>query len=402
LLTGASMPVANGAARVSEPGARIAGAFDVFARRGAALTTLMVCIALVAVSAWQVPSRHFGDEHPGANELLPDARYNRDGKLFTSRFLHRMDLLSLIVEVPKDSCIDYEVIEYVDRLTWHMQNVSGVNSVMSATPVARYLTAMWNEGNPKWTGIPRNRYALMQAMSSVPSSLEVFNADCSVLTVQVFTDDHADQTVRRVTAAARAFRDQNPSDRIRLRLASGGIAVQAATNDVLEVAERPMLLWTGAAAFLLALLGWRSWRAALACCAPLVLGTLLGYAFMTWLGIGVMTSTLPVLVLGIGIGSTFAFYLCERLHQELAQGADLPAAWRRTLRQTGPAVICMALTLALGCAVWSFSAITGQAETGRLLAFLLPLHGLLALTVLPAVAVMLGVRAPNSRWRNEA
>ena len=394
--------VANGAARVRELGARIAGAFDVFARRGPALTTLVVCIALVAVSVWQVRSRHFGDEHPGANELRPDARYNRDGNLFTSRFLHRMDLLSLIVEVPKDSCIDYEVIEYVDRLTWHMQNVSGVDSVMSATPVARYLTAMWNEGNPKWTGIPRNRYALMQAMSSIPAALEVFNADCSVLTVQVFTDDHADQTVRRVTAAARAFRDQNPSDRIRLRLASGGIAVQAATNDVLEAAERPMVLWTCAAAFLLALLGWRSWRAALACCAPLVLGTLLGYAFMTWLGIGVMTSTLPVLVLGIGIGSTFAFYLCDRLHQELAQGADLPDAWRRTLRQTGGAVICMALTLALGCAVWWLSAITGQAETGRLLAFLLPLHGLLALTVLPAVAVMLGVRSPNSRRRNEA
>jgi hypothetical protein len=62
----------------------------------------------------------------------------------------------------------------------------------------------------------------------------------------------------------------------------------------------------------------------------------------------------------------------------------------------------MALTLALGCAVWSFSAITGQAETGRLLAFLLPVHGLLALTVLPAVAVLLGVRPPNSRRRNEA
>ena len=38
--------------------------------------------------------------------------------------------------------------------------------------------------------------------------------------------------------------------------------------------------------------------ASLACCAPLVLGTLLGYAFMTQLGIGVMTSTLPVLATG--------------------------------------------------------------------------------------------------------
>ena len=79
-----------------------------------------------------------------------------------------------------------------------MQNVPGVHSVMSATPVARYLTAMWNEGNPKWTGIPRNRYALTQAMSSVPAALGVFNADCTVMLVQVFTDDHEEETVRRV------------------------------------------------------------------------------------------------------------------------------------------------------------------------------------------------------------
>lgn len=392
---------ARRAARSRELGARIAGPFAAFARRGPAITTLLVCIALVAVSAWEVRSRHFGDEHPGANELLPGSRYNSDANLFTSRFEHRMDLLDLIVEVPKESCIDFEVIEYLDRLTWHMQNVPGVHSVMSATPVARYLTAMWNEGNPKWTGIPRNRYALMQAMSSVPSALGVFNDDCSVMRVQVFTDDHEDRTVRRVTAAARAFRDQNPSDRIRLRLASGGIAVQVATNEVLEAAEGPMLLWTFAAALLLAMLAWRDWRAALSCCAPLVLGTLLGYAFMTQLGIGVMTSTLPVLALGIGIGSTFGFYLWDRLRRGLAEGADLPDAWRQTLRQIGGAVIGMTLFLALGSVVWWFSAITAQAETGRLLAFLLLVHGLLALTVLPAVAVILGVSSPHPRRRAE-
>jgi predicted RND superfamily exporter protein len=381
---------AHRAVRMHELGTRLAGAFGAFARRGPAFVVVGVCVVLFALSARQLPGRHFGDEHPGSTELRPGSRYNRDAHLFTSRFVHRMDLLSLIAETPKESCIDYEVIDYIDRLTWHMQNVPGVHSVMSATPVARYLTAMWNEGNPKWTGIPRNRYGLMQAMSSVPSALGVFNADCSVMLVQVFTDDHEEKTIRRVTGAAKAFRDANPSERIRLRLASGGIAVQGATNEVLEAAERPMLFWALAAAFVLAMFGWRDWRAPLACCAPLVLGTLLGYAFMTQLGIGVMTSTLPVLALGIGLGSTFAFYLWDRLRQALAQGAELPEAWRQTLRQAGGAVIRMALVLVLGAAVWGFSAISLQAEMGRLLAVLLLVHGLLAVTVLPALAALLG------------
>jgi predicted RND superfamily exporter protein len=393
---------ASRAARSHELGARVAGAFGALARRGPAMVVLGVCALLLAVSTWQFRGRHFGDEHPGSAELLPGSRYNRDANLFTTRFEHRMDLLSLIAETPKDSCIDYEVIEYLDRLTWHMQNVPGVHSVMSATPVARYLTAMWNEGNPKWTGIPRNRYALMQAMSSVPGALGVFNDACTVMLVQVFTNDHQDQTVRRVVAAARAFRDENPSDRIQPRLASGGIAVQAATSEVLEAAEWPMLLWPLTAAFVLATLAWGTWRAALACYAPLALGTLLGYAFMTQMGIGVTTSTLPVLAVGIGIGSTFVFYLWDRLRQGLAQGADLADAWQQTLRQAGGAVVCMALTLALGAAVWRFSALTLQAEMGRLLTFLLLVHGLLALTLPPALAALLGAGSPHRDRRTGA
>jgi len=390
---------ASRAARAHEAAARIAGAFRAFARRGPAIAVLGICVVLLSAATWQARARHFGDEHPGASELRPDARYNRDANLLTSRFVHRLDLLDLIVEAPKESCIDYEVIEYVDRLTWHMQNVAGVDSVMSATPVARYLTAMWNEGNPKWTGIPRNRYALMQAMSSVPSALGVFNDDCSVMMVQVFTNDHKEQTVRRVTAAARAFRDQNPADKIRLRLASGGIAIQAATDEVLEAAERPMLLWTFTAILILAVLGWRDWRAALACGAPLALGTLLGYAFMVQLGIGVTTATLPALVLGMGVGSTFTYILWEALRQGLTRSTNFAEAWRQALQDTGGAVICMALTLTLGSAIWWFSAITAQAETGRLLAFLLPVHVLLALTLLPALAALFHGRPAQGTGR---
>jgi predicted RND superfamily exporter protein len=382
-------------------GEKVAGLFGACARARPAAFVLVASAILLAVSAWLAPGRHFGDEHPGATELKPSARYNRDANLFTGHFDIRMDLLLLIVEVPKDSCLDYEVIDYIDRLTWHMQNVPGVHSVMSATPVARYLSAMWNEGNPKWSGIPRNRYALMQVMSSIPAALGVFNKDCSVMQVQVFTDDHSEQTVRAVTEAARSFREQNPSDRIRLRLASGGIAIQAATDEVLASAELPMLLWPLAGILLLAVLAWRDWRAALACALPHALATLLGYAVMRATGTGVTTATLPVLALGIGIGSTFSFYLWSDLRRRLAQGVELPDAWPLTLRETGGAVTGIALTLAAASAVWWFSAITAQAEAGRLLAFLLPAHWLLALTLLPALAVLTGVEAtpePGEEW----
>jgi predicted RND superfamily exporter protein len=382
--------VAEISSRARQLGTRTAGLFGAFAGRYLAVVTVIAGCTLLAVSAWQIRDRQLGDEHPGAGELTPDSRYNRDARLFTERFDLRMDLLLLIAEVPKDACIDYEVIDYIDRLTWHMQNVTGVHSVMSATPVARYLSAMWNEGNPKWTGIPRNRYALMQVMSSIPAALGVFNNDCSVMQVQVFTDDHGERTVRAVADAARGFRDNNPSEKVRLRLASGGLAVQAANNEVLADVEQPMLLWPLAAIVILALFAWRDWRAALACTAPHVLATALGYAFMARSGIGVTTSALPILVLGIGMGSTFSFYLWDNLRRGLTRGIDLAESWRDALQRCGGGVVCMALALTLTSAIWWFSSITAQAEAGRLLALLIPLHALLSLTLLPAMATVTG------------
>lgn len=383
--------------RAQQLGSRVAGLFSAFARPRIAKVTVIAGVALFACAAWQAGNRHLGDEHPGANELLPGSRYNQDANLFTARFDLRMDLLLLIAEVPKDSCVDYEVIDYIDRLTWHMQNVPGVHSVMSPTPVARFLNAMWNEGNPRWSGIPRNRYAIMQVMSSVPAALEVFNSDCSLMQVQVFTDNHRGETVRAVTAAARTFRDQNPSDKVRLRLASGGLAIQAATNEVLARAEKPMLVWPLAAIWVLALIAWRDWRAGLACLAPQMLATGLVYAFMATMGIGVTTTTLPVVALGTGLGSTFSFYLWDNLRRGLVEGVDLSGAWGQALQRCGGGVFCMALALTLTSAVWWFSTIAAQAEAGRLLTLLIPLHVLLSLTLLPAMAQLLNGRPLSIR-----
>src|SRR3546814_937310 len=54
-------------------------------------------------------------------------------------------------------------------------------------------------------------------------------------------------------------------------------------------------------------LAYRDWRATICCCAPLILATFVGYWFMSWQGIGLKVSTLPVLVLAVGIGVDYAF-----------------------------------------------------------------------------------------------
>ena len=53
------------------------------------------------------------------------------------------------------------------------------------------------------------------------------------------------------------------------------------------------------------------------------------------------------------------------------------------------ATIFTAITLAIGVATWSFSQLKFQADMGELLAFMFMINLVMAMTVLPAISVVL-------------
>jgi len=346
-------------------------------------------LVLLAVAIWQGRGRHVGDLHPGATELRPDALYNVDAGLITERFDFGLDVLSVMAVTKPDSCIDYATLDHLDRFGWHMSNVPGVMSVMSMPVVSRFINAAWNEGRLEWRALPRDEIALMQVTSSVPSGLGATNADCTLMPVQIFTEDHRAETIRRVTEAADAFIAANPSDRVELRMASGNVGIQAATNETLEAAELPMMLWAYASIVLIVFVTYRDWRAVLCCCLPLIVATFLGYWFMKALEIGLKVATLPVMVLAVGIGVDYAFYIYGRLQFHMRRGETVVRAYQQALFETGNAVAFTGVTLAAGVATWAFSPLQFQADMGLLLCFMFTINMIMAVTALPALAVVL-------------
>lgn len=364
--------------------------------RNAAIGTV-VCIALFAVAYVQSHGRHIGHLQPGAPELRADARYNQDANWIVERFDLGLDVLSIVVETPKDGCYDYATMEYVNQLGWEMANVPGVVSVASVALLAKQAFSGFNEGNPKWAALPRDPKSLANAVGLAPEGSGLYNPGCTVLPVHLYLSDHKARTVKEVVAAVKSFREQNPDPRIRVRLASGNVGVQAATNEVLESTELPMMLYVYVTIVALVFLTYRDWRAMVACCLPLTLATFLGYWFMKALDIGLTVATLPVMVLAVGIGVDYAFYIYNRLQLYLAQGVDIVMAFKQALRETGIATIFTALTLSVGVATWSFSELKFQADMGLLLTFMFMVNMLMAITMLPALAVMIDVLIPRRR-----
>jgi predicted RND superfamily exporter protein len=364
--------------------------------RNAALGTA-VCLALLAVAFVQSQGRHVGHLLPGAPELHADSRYNRDVAAIVSRFDLGLDVLTVVFEAPRDGCYRHDVMAHMDQFAWQMSNEPGVLSVASVAQLAKQAYAGTNEGHPKWTALPRDERSLANSVGLIPEGTGLFNPGCTVLPVNLFLADHKASTIKSTVNAIRAFREREPMEGVALRLASGNVGVQAATNEVLEATELPMMLYVYLTIVALVLVTYRDWRAMVACCLPLTLATFLGYWFMKALDIGLTVATLPVMVLAVGIGVDYAFYIYNRLQLYLAQGADIATAFRQALLETGNATVFTAITLSVGVATWSFSALKFQADMGLLLTFMFMVNMVMAITLLPALAVVIDVLIPRRR-----
>lgn len=359
------------------------------AERPTALYILLAAVVLLFVGVRKGTSVKIGDLHRGVPELHADSRYNLDSEVICERFSIGVDLLTVIVETPPDGCIDYEVMALIDRFGWHMRNVPGVQSVISLADVAKRINAGWNEGSLKWHILPRNPQVLAQAVAPVPTASGLLNADSSALPVLIFTTDHKAETIDTIIDEVKSFRQAHGTNKVRFRLASGNVGVMAATNEAVQAAQFPMVIYVYAAIIALTLLTFRSVRALLCIILPLGLVSLLAYALMSWLEIGLKVNTLPVVALGVGIGVDYGIYMFSRLLSVLPQTTCLRDAYRKTLEMTGNGVVFTGITLAIGVATWMFSPLKFQADMGILLTFMFLMNMLGAILLLPALASLL-------------
>ncbi len=356
------------------------------ARPVPSLCVVFICLILGILGMQFAAKVKIGDQQSGVPELRQSSRYNQDSKTITSKFKIGADVISVIVETIDDGVIDYEVMELVDRFAWHMRNVPNVQSVLDLPGLAKLSNAGWSEGYPKWQILPQHPAIIAQSISLFDTTTGLFNETGSVIPVRIYLTDHKAETIQRVLQEVKDFREQNPSDKVNFKLASGNVGVMGAKNEVVAKAQFPIIMYVFGAIILLCLITFRSWKAAVCIVLPLALVSTLAYSLMYFLGIGLKSNTLPVVALGVGVGVDYGIYLFSRLDVFLKKGELFEESLQISLSRTGSAVVFTGITLGLGVATWIFSSLKFQADMGILLTFMFLLNMLGAILLLPAIA----------------
>ncbi|HWY24112.1 MAG TPA: MMPL family transporter [Nevskia sp.] len=427
-----------------------------------ATAILMSCGVVLGWALWEKQDLKIGDAIKGVPELRPDSRFNQDFNAITNNFQIAVDQLKVIAESKPNGCVDYQLMNQVDRFSWQMDNTDGVASSLSMLTLAKLAYQGLSEGRLNALVLPRNHFALAQATALVPTSSGMLNDDCDGIAVYMFTKDHKAETVSHIVSEVKKFNQQNREDffartkdvdaaycdtrydtfqalkaaendlikygeagespdpakladaqtrqkdlqgkyegmtkdcPVNFALATGNVGVMAATNEVVEAQEGRVVLWVYAVILVLLWMCFRSWRGIVCIVLPLGLVSVMGYAVMASLNIGMKVATLPVLALAVGIGVDYGIYVYGVMAGGFAEGKSLRQAYFETLRGTGKAVIFTGITLAASVTTWLMSQLQFQIDMGLLLLFMFTANMLGAILVLPAIACFLHPeRSPN-------
>lgn len=361
---------------------------------GTVPVAIVAVIVAIAASIWGYSAGdnvQVGDVTPGFAELRPDSVYNRDVRTILDHFSVGSDVLTVYARTKGSGCVDYGTMSAIDDFVIEAKRLSDVTSVASLTETAKKSWVGYNEGFPKWTALPRDRGSLALITAYVEVGTGLLNGDCSVMPINIYTTDHRAVTVHKVVDALQSYIKANPSANVTFEFAGGNVGIAAATNESVKEAQFSIMVYIYGAIILLILSVFRSFKAVAAVVLPLLVVSFVAYIVMSALGIGLKVNTLPVASLGAGIGVDYGLYIFSDLRTHLAHVSTFKEAYLRTLMVTGRAVVFTGVTLSFGVATWIFSDLQFQADVGLMLTFKFLLSMIAAVTLLPAIAVLVGV-----------
>ncbi len=173
---------------------------------------LLCCAVLAGWAYWAKDGLQIGDALKGVPELRPDSRFNQDFNAITDNFEIAVDIFKVIAESQPNGCIDFELMDQVDRFTWQMENTDGVQSTLSLLTFAKLVYQGLSEGRLNALVLPRNKFAMAQATALVPTSTGLLNDDCDALAVYMFTKDHKATTISHIVDEVKKFNEANRAD----------------------------------------------------------------------------------------------------------------------------------------------------------------------------------------------
>ncbi|MCC6766412.1 MAG: MMPL family transporter [Deltaproteobacteria bacterium] len=348
------------------------------------VTVLLALVGAMRIHVDTTFKRQFPASHPVrvADDIL--------GRTFSGT-----NTLVFLVEGPRDGALhDPAALAAIANLQRFVERDRDVGKTLS---IVDYLSEM----HRAITGAPAGRvtippsadlvsqYLFLYSMSGGPEDLNSqIDVEHRRAAVRVFlrndSTEYGEHLLERVRAeVARTF----PPDFV-VRY-SGTIASSAALTEAMVHGKVLNMAQIGVIIILVSGLVLRSAIGGLMVATPLALAVLTNFAVMGFAGIPLDVITSPIAAMAVGIGSDYAVYFLFRFREELATSRTPGLALASTMQSSGKAIVYVSSAIAGGYLVLCASGFVFHIELGVLVALAMVVSSLGAITLLPALALLL-------------
>lgn len=365
--------------------------------RGAAVI-LVLSGLLMAGGMHLAASVKTGESEPGSPILHREHDYNRSTAAINQLFPGSEELHIVFRTEEKGGIKRPEVLRAIEAFQAEMLADPNLGGAKALPTVVRVVNRLTHNDDPRWAQIPDNADEIgglmftYLASSPIPGALKEFvNPDENEANLVFYYKDQQADTINRALALAEAAAAKITAQVPGLAIEPGGgiIGVSAAANEALHSDHLLLVPLVIVLAFVLVTAYYQSLHAGWLMVLPMLFATVLSYAYMGWQGISISVNTVPVIMIGVGVGIDYAVYFMDRIREEMPHVRDVRQAAINAVSTTGYAVSFTALTLTAGVILWVFlSDLRFQSDAAALLSFMLVVNAIAAILIVPAWCVV--------------
>jgi predicted RND superfamily exporter protein len=348
---------------------------------GAAAVVAVAALGATRLHVDTTFKRQFPASHPvrRADDLL--------GRTFSGT-----NTLVFLVDGPVDGALhEPAALRAIDDLQRFLETDPAVGKTLSIVDYVKEIHRALNGGD---AAIPEradlvSQYLLLYAMSGGPedldSQIDPAHRRAAVRAfVRTDSTEHAEHLLSRVRAHVAATFP--PGYRVQY---SGTIASTAALTETMVHGKVLNMLQIAVIIVLVSALVLRSLVGGLLIATPLAVAVLVNFGVMGFAGIPLDVITSPIAAMAVGIGSDYAIYFLFRFREELPTSRTPALALAATMQTSGKAIAYVSSAIAGGYLVLCVSGFVFHLELGALVALAMVVSSLAAITLLPALALVL-------------
>lgn len=295
----------------------------------------------------------------------------------------------------EDRMKDPALLAKIDALSEFLRTQEGVDQVVSAADLVKYLNFRLHDSDPAEYRIPADSSAVAELLLAAGLSdgdgllARFFDPAFSATPVAIRFRYHDFYHYSKLMGAVLSYVEAEFGSVPEVRTYATG------TNMMLANTFLPILngfrqsLFVAAFAILGIMVAlFRSFRMALLCMVPNLTPILITLGTMGICGISLNFMTVPIAAIALGLAVDDTIHFLSRFRLELRKDGSYPAAIRRTLQSTGKPIIITSVILAAGFLIFLFSDFQYTRNLGMLISFTMVSALLADLFVLPALLLV--------------